>query len=326
MDKVSIIVPVYNVNVDYFDICIESLIGQDYENFEIIIVDDGSNKEIADICDTYSKKYDFIFSFHKKNEGVSIARNYGISKSTGKWLLFVDADDWMEKDAISNLINGSSNKEIIYSRCFINDDKPDFGEFENKEYTNKEIIEYMFYQSKLLYLFIECPWGKMYLKEAICKNDINFTKGIPKGEDMLFNFDYLRAISEIGCIDDYTYHYRKNDESVTRKYDANYIEKDKILLAEVKKRFENGDYPKNYFYFLTIRLLHRANKNYLFCSRYNLSKKERKSILHNMINDDLYHESIWGIKIGSLGIGRRILVILLRLKLYFLLPLLYINY
>ena len=113
MDKVSVIIPVYNVNTDYFDICIESLVKQTYDNYEIIIVDDGSNDLVAKKCDFYSQKYDMVNVYHKKNEGVSVARNFGMRKAKGKWIMFVDSDDWIEPETCQKLADGISKNRNV---------------------------------------------------------------------------------------------------------------------------------------------------------------------------------------------------------------------
>jgi len=105
--KISVIVPVYNT-CEYLEKCIDSICKQTYSNLEIIIVDDGSTDNSADLCDLLEKRDDRIKVFHKKNGGLSDARNYGIEHSTGEYLSFIDSDDYIEKDMykymLSNII------------------------------------------------------------------------------------------------------------------------------------------------------------------------------------------------------------------------------
>lgn len=96
--KFSIIVPVYNVE-RYLSRCIESLINQTYSNIEILLIDDGSSDQSPEICDEYSKKYGNIVVYHKKNGGLSDARNYGLERASGEYILFVDSDDYINKDS-----------------------------------------------------------------------------------------------------------------------------------------------------------------------------------------------------------------------------------
>ena len=101
-EKISVIVPVYNVE-KYIGECIKSIINQDYENIEIILVDDGSNDKSGEICDEYTLKDKRVKVIHKENGGVSSARNRGIESSTGEYIAFVDGDDYVTKDYVSYL-------------------------------------------------------------------------------------------------------------------------------------------------------------------------------------------------------------------------------
>ena len=105
--KVSVIVPIYNVE-KYIAECIESIIKQDYRNLEIILVDDGSPDKSGEICDFYKNKDERIIVIHKKNAGVSAARNSGLDAATGDFVCFVDGDDYLEEDYVSYLL-----KQII---------------------------------------------------------------------------------------------------------------------------------------------------------------------------------------------------------------------
>ena len=116
-DKVSVVVPIYNVE-KYLPKCIETIQTQSYENLEIILVNDGSTDSCLKICEKYKKDDERIIIVNKKNGGLSDARNYGIEKATGKWITFIDSDDYVEKDYIETLIN-LSNSDDYDVRNFI---------------------------------------------------------------------------------------------------------------------------------------------------------------------------------------------------------------
>lgn len=103
-DLVSIIIPVYNV-AKYLDDCIKSILSQNYHNYEILLIDDGSTDNSGHKCDEYSKQYSCIHTYHKLNGGLSSARNYGINKAQGEYIVFVDSDDVIPPNAISALYN-----------------------------------------------------------------------------------------------------------------------------------------------------------------------------------------------------------------------------
>ena len=107
-EKISIIVPIYNVE-KYLERCVDSLVNQTYENIEIILVDDGSPDYCPQLCDEYAKKDSRIVVIHKKNGGLSDARNYGLCKASGEYILYVDSDDYIELDSCEKLVNGMAN-------------------------------------------------------------------------------------------------------------------------------------------------------------------------------------------------------------------------
>lgn len=102
--KISVIVPVYKVE-DYIYRCVDSLLDQSYSNYEIILVDDGSPDQCPRICDEYAAKYENIVALHKKNGGLSSARNYGVERVDTTWIVFVDSDDYVERTYLEDLWN-----------------------------------------------------------------------------------------------------------------------------------------------------------------------------------------------------------------------------
>lgn len=113
---VSIIVPVYNVE-KYLPKCVDSLINQTYKNVEIILVDDGSTDQSGNICDTYLEKDNRIVVLHKKNGGLSDARNFGIEHAKGDYYSFVDSDDYLKEQTIEYLVDAAENNDCQISVC-----------------------------------------------------------------------------------------------------------------------------------------------------------------------------------------------------------------
>ena len=111
--KVSVIVPVYNIE-EYVSYCIESLVGQDYQNLEIILVDDGSKDLSFKICDEWSKRDSRIKIIRKPNGGLSSARNVGLDFATGEYVLFIDGDDYLANGAISAMMSIIETKEVDF--------------------------------------------------------------------------------------------------------------------------------------------------------------------------------------------------------------------
>lgn len=170
-ELVSVIIPLYNKE-KYIKRCIDSLVKQTYKNLQIIIVDDGSTDNSTDIISQY--KDERIELIQKKNEGVSLTRNRGIESSKGKYIAFVDADDYVSEDYIYNLIQQYETKDIqlATSGYYQTDEENVFGEraFEYCGNMRKIPEEY--------YILGDCHtiWGKLYIKEIINLHNIRFKK------------------------------------------------------------------------------------------------------------------------------------------------------
>ena len=123
--KVSVIVPVYNAQ-SYLEECIESIIGQTYEKIELILIDDGSKDHSPAICDQYAEKDDRIKVYHTKNAGAAHARNIGLSKATGDYIIFVDSDDFIAKETIEKCVAKLRESQaglLIFNLCEMTDGK-----------------------------------------------------------------------------------------------------------------------------------------------------------------------------------------------------------
>lgn len=107
----SVILPIYNVE-KYLERCVESVLSQNFTDYEMILVDDGSSDFSPKICDEYEEKYNFIKVIHKKNGGLSSARNAGFEQATGKYILWFDSDDWVEKNTLSLIYNATKESEV----------------------------------------------------------------------------------------------------------------------------------------------------------------------------------------------------------------------
>lgn len=115
---ISVIVPVYNVE-EYLNKCVDSIINQTYKNIEILLIDDGSTDTSGAICDDYSQRYDNVKTYHKKNGGLSSARNFGIERASGEYLGFVDSDDYIHKEMYERLYSLIKEYDADLSECLL---------------------------------------------------------------------------------------------------------------------------------------------------------------------------------------------------------------
>lgn len=196
MDKVSIVVPVHNKEKDIKK-CINSLRRQSYRDIEIVIIDDGSTDNSYDICNKYAKRDCRIRAFTKENEGVEIARIYGVEKSTGTFITFVDSDDWLSKNAIEVMISSLKAYEAdvsIINFCRVIGSKGIFKKKNKDDIYSNQLITQQEFIEKHLQAF--CGWdsfpinicGKLYKRELL--QDIELS-GLIYGEDLCMNLQVL---------------------------------------------------------------------------------------------------------------------------------------
>lgn len=195
MEKISIIIPVYNTG-NYLRKCVESIVVQTYENIEIIIVDDGSTKLTADICDELATKDKRIRVFHKKNEGVSIARNLGLKMATGSYIGFVDSDDWIDNNMYEVLIRKivETDSDIVYCDARTVWDNGDI-----EEDTLEGIPSVLLCKTEVspgtLCLMAGSACRGLYKSSTI--KEVFFPEGLKFSEDRYFN---LQAMAKAGKI------------------------------------------------------------------------------------------------------------------------------
>ncbi len=209
MAEISIIVPVYNSS-KYLEKCFESIMIQTYNDFEVIVINDGSTDNSGNICDKYALLDTRFKVIHKKNEGVSIARNTGIEQSCGKYITFIDSDDWIDEDYLQNLYNESYNKaDLVVSGiiCEYNDNSQRILNISDKFFSSREASWlHKLVKSRLLF----GPCNKLYKTSIIKGYKLSFPLNISYGEDRIFNYEYLKYVSTIRTISYSGYHYRQS--------------------------------------------------------------------------------------------------------------------
>lgn len=216
-ELVSIIIPIYNVE-KYLDKCINSIVEQTYNNIEIILVNDNSPDNSIDICKKYEKLDNRVVLINKKhNQGVSAARNSGIEISKGEYIVFVDADDWLDKGYISYMVNMIKQNDCdfgISKNCYKYDN-------EVSNTTDKiEIISSEEATALLLSPIIEVGcWNKIYKRSLLINNNINFNTKQYFGEGLLFITTIAQASKKVAVSSKKMYHYRQdNSTSATKEF------------------------------------------------------------------------------------------------------------
>lgn len=210
MMKISVIIPVYNT-ARYLDDCIRSVVNQTYKDWECILVDDGSTDGSGDICDAWAGEVNRIKVIHKNNGGVSSARNCGLNASVGEWIVFIDSDDWVELNYLEELyfqINADKSDLALCGIVVYRDGKA------VKNVLPNEGLCRIHADDTNLFLQIESqnllygPVNKIYRREIIAQNHIEFDLSVDYGEDLEFNFAYLQFVKKISALPLPMYYYR----------------------------------------------------------------------------------------------------------------------
>ncbi len=220
MPKFSIIVPIYNMD-KYLERCIRSIINQTCQDFELILVDDGSSDGCPKICDDYAEKDARIAVIHKKNQGVSLARQDGAYAASGEYLYFVDADDWIEERCLEkvsaygdvDIIQFGMLREHTSGRISQNFPLEEAGYY-NKEKIEQEIFPYLILGEDLKHHSASLA-SHIFRRELFLKNMLNDVQ-VQTGEDLACVIACVYSAKSMYCMEECLYHYCYNVNSTTK--------------------------------------------------------------------------------------------------------------
>ena len=241
-ELVSIVVPVYGTE-SYLSACIDSLIRQSYSNLQIVLVDDQSPDRCPEICDAYAEKDSRILVIHQKNKGVSGARNTGIARSEGDYIMFVDSDDELESNAVEVLLNDIVEHQahiVSASKCFVTID----GTINNGDHDESVYIyegEEMIKRSLDYDKYTRSLHSKLFDREFI--KNISFVEGHNINEDGYFLFECYAKLPKVvqHNISLYKYYQRENSASKGR-FSAKYL--DMLCFCDLKYKYICENMPQ----------------------------------------------------------------------------------
>ena len=214
----TVVIPVYNVE-KYLNRCLESILIQEWKNYDIIMVDDGSTDRSPQICDDYVKAYDFISVIHKENGGLSDARNTGLSQAKGEYVYFPDSDDWLEPDtfiALAEALESQKFDIISFNREFIKGEEDVIisDPVENQVFEGKDAFVHMLKHSYITGFAND----KIYRKSLFVDHDILFPKG-KYYEDLGTNYKLFLSAKKVYATNQKYYHYLiDNPDSITQSW------------------------------------------------------------------------------------------------------------
>lgn len=291
--NISAIVPVYNVE-EYLKTSVDSLANQTIKNIEIILVDDGSSDNSGEICDELSEKYEQVKVIHQSNSGASGARNNGIKHASGKYLYFMDPDDWMESDMLESMYNkaesvqaelvitGFTNEYYLNNESFSVKNSADSVDYRNIKDFRANAYKYF----NNTYLAV--PWNKLYLREYISKHDLKFPD--IKWDDLHFNMEVIKDISTVSIMSDTKYHFLRSrpGSETTKVFDNSLFKKRKEQFEHIINVYEHWDMLNSkgieyIYYYYASRLVEVAEN----VSNGDYSKSEKVAIINDILNDDL---------------------------------------
>lgn len=332
MPKISFIVPVYGVE-KYINQCVDSILQQTYPDFELILIDDGSPDKCPAICDDYAGKDKRVRVIHKKNEGVSQARNSGIDAAQGEWVYFVDSDDWIEKDACEKLMRDAekTDADCIMSDCVIYADtyQRRLHQFSQIFYTEdrnviqsiqKYILCHKFspYYVKGLTNGYAAPWAKFVKLEILKKYAIRFdSRAKSVFDDGLYSLYLLDHVKSFYYNDEHTYNYRVVQSSTIHAFKKNSVELLKNNSMLVREFIENTGKDDSFrvaeanreIAFLTAEL-----SKYYFNDKNGLSRKQRYGELNKALASEPFSSALKNSKIRYLETQHQFSIIFMRIK------------
>lgn len=304
--KISIVVPIYNVEL-YLDKCVSSLINQTYKNIEIILVDDGSPDQCPALCDAYAQKDQRITVVHKENGGLSDARNAGIEKARGEYILFVDSDDYIELDTCEKLYEIITSYEVdivvgnarkiekgvcsLMRHTYI----PQKDVISGPDYLKLELIKGTMYMA---------AWLNLYKKSFLVDNKLSFEVGLLHEDEEFTPRAFLKANSVLGTnIVFYNYLIREGSITTSKKKlkNAEHIMKTCRKLEEIYEKIEDEELKallndnlvdKFLNTFQTARLYNKEHKklvNKKFLKNKAYTKRNRFRVILFSLNKVIYY-------------------------------------
>lgn len=236
-DLISIIVPVYNTQ-QYLDTCINSILSQSYSgDFEIILIDDGSTDSSGELCDSFQLKDNRIIVFHKQNGGLSDARNYGIEKSHGNLICFIDSDDFLHPDYLKVLyeLKKKTHADIAECGCFLYYN--DLMVSNESKYRDDQILSAFDWltESRLKDFYSVVAWNKLY--EIKLFDSIRYPSN-RLFEDEATTYKLIYHSNQIARTYQKLYYYRQRDGSISNTIDANKLDQKILALNEKCNYFE----------------------------------------------------------------------------------------
>ncbi len=299
MALVSVIVPVYNVE-KYLPKCIESILGQTFKEFELILVDDGSTDKCGEICDMYAQEYDFVKAIHKENGGVSSARNAGLDIAQGKYIYFVDSDDCIESNLLSDMYeNMQCGYDMVYfNYSFTYEDgsvrKHNWAAMQDyvlDDSSRPDFIANTVIPGAIGY----SVWSRFFKKEIIENNNLRFDTKLAYAEDLLFTICYYLHAEKIAYVNQYGYCYLQREGTLTAESGnkAKFNQYNNVSRELWHYMYECRSEITYVFPLICFALICQAAENYMLVGlqeRRLISANKLRALVYDDIEDKCFFE------------------------------------
>lgn len=271
----SIIIPAFN-SEKYIEKCLKSIINQDYNNYEVIIINDGSTDNTEETCKNIIKNDNRFKIISKRNGGVSSARNEALKYCRGKYVWFIDSDDYIEKDSLKIIYEKLDNADVLafgYEQIY---KRKKVYKFKEEKIGKDKAIQYLFSNK----IFIGALWNKVIKREVL--KQIRFNEKITFGEDLLFQYYSLKASKKIKVINDVLYHYIIRKSGICKSSDIN-KKIQGIYVADIimKDNLENKNFAIIKYVNTSISILNEYRKTLPKDDKYNELLQELKKYIRD---------------------------------------------
>lgn len=324
--NVSIVVPVYNVE-STIKKCVDSILNQTYQPYEIILVDDGSTDSSGQICDELVRNNKIVKVIHKENAGLGYARNTGIENASGDSIIFLDSDDYFDQKLIENLVTNIVDPRDTVVSGYIRVDESGRELFRYK-YKEKEYLDDAVKTDFLCRMMGSLPNKKdaidmgathvLYSLPIILENGVRFpSERVLISEDIIFNIHYYQYAKRVSLIESTDYYYVVYDNSLTHKYREDRFDKYVYLFEEeskLLKKYQLYDIASirlKKTFFNTVKMSLEQEKRKISGKTF----RERKHTVEQICNSTILQEIIQTYPIKSLGFSQRVFLYLLKFKL-----------
>ena len=335
--QVSIIVPVYNVQ-NYIERCLNSLVNQTFKDIEIITINDGSTDKSLELLNKYAKEDIRVSVIDLGDEGVSYCRNLGIEKANGKYIMFVDSDDWIDSNMVEVMYKKAEENKLDLVMCsYIREFKDRSKEkifnlpkeiiYKENEVKNELLrklvgpIKEELSNPEMLDA-LGTVWGKLYRADILKENKLKFVdlKEIGSAEDTLFNIFTFNYLKKVMFLNKPMYHYwRDNPKSVTSQYNPKLKEQRKVFFKYISDFIKENNFEQVFEEALNNRICTSIlGLGLMECSKNNkINGINKIKNIKNLINEEYIREAYMNLELKYFSIHWRIFYFFIKNKMSF---------